>query len=99
MFFDLRVRRDSGEFWDLSKASHRRDALRIIDEQDPEWVICGLPCTALSAINFWYNYPRLPKDIVDAKIADGLVHLKLACALYQRQIRRGIFLTRTSSIG
>ena len=71
--FDLRVQRDDGEFWDLSKPGHRRDALRIIEETDPDWVICGPPCTVFSALNYWMNYPRMSKEAVDAKIAMGLL--------------------------
>ena len=86
--FDLRVRRDDGVFWDLSKAQHRREALDIIEREDPDWVVCGPPCTAFSALNHWLNYPRLPKEHVDATIAEGIVHVRSACRLYKSQITR-----------
>lgn len=38
---DMREKRADGTCWDLSKPSHRRDAYRIIDEMDPDWIIAG----------------------------------------------------------
>ena len=49
---DLRTVREDGTHWDLSLASHRRDAIRLLHEQIPDWVSCAPPCTALSSLDY-----------------------------------------------
>ena len=96
---DLRVVRDDGATWDLSKPAHQKDALRLVDEQDPDWIICAPPCTAFSSLNWWLNYPRMAQQDVDARIASGLVHFRFAAKLYRRQVKKGSFPARAPTFG
>ena len=88
---DMRVLRPDGEKWDFTKAAHRREARELIAREDPDWIICGPPCTAFSNLNYGLNYPKLPPDEVDRRVAAGMVHLRFACHLYRDQVRRGKF--------
>ena len=43
--FDLRVLRPDGAPWDFTKAAHRREARQMVEDEEPDWIICGPPCT------------------------------------------------------
>ena len=90
---DLRTTMDDGTCWDLSKPSHRRKALQLIEELDPDWIIAAPPCTAFYTPNYGFNYPRRRPEDVDEKIATDIMHLKVCCQLYRRQIKREFFST------
>ena len=87
--FDLRVRRDDGEFWDLSRARHRAEVFQYIDEHSPDWVICGPPCTSFSLLNRNLNFPKMTPEAAAQRISDGMVHLRFACALFKKQVEQG----------
>ena len=89
--FDLRATRDDSCNWDLSLAQHRREALAIIESDNPDFVIRAPPCTAFSALNVWFNYPSMEPEAVQAKLAAGLVHLRFAAQICRSQVKRGKF--------
>ena len=86
---DFACLRPNGERLDLSRATDRREAMELVESDDPDWVIGSPPCTSFSLLNRGLNYPKMDKDVVAAKIKEGLVHLRFVCALYRRQMRRG----------
>ena len=45
------------------------------------------PCTAFSALNYLFNYPKQPQVVVEQKIAEGMVFIQHAvcCALLQHR--------------
>ena len=88
---DFACQKDDGSHWDFSKQSDRQEALRLIESDDPDWVIGSPPCTAFSLLNVGLNYPKMDKEEVRKRIKEGLVHLKFVCQLYRRQIRNGKF--------
>ena len=44
---DLSTRRPDGRYWDLSVADHRREAFRLVQQEAPDWVSFGPPCTQI----------------------------------------------------
>ena len=42
---DLRTCRPDGHPWDVRKRSHRRDAYRMVREDNPDWIVGRPPCT------------------------------------------------------
>ena len=85
---DLRTTRPDGAYWNLALREHRREALRLIEKEDPDWIICGPPCTAFSSIHRWLNCPKLAPEDVRRTVQEGFVHLRFACKLYMRQIKQ-----------
>ena len=62
---DFACQKDDGSHWDFSKQSDKQEALRLIESDDPDWVIGSPPCTAFSLLNVGLNYscmniPTLP---------------------------------------
>ena len=64
--FDLRTSKMSGEPWDFSKASDRKLARNIVEEDKPTWVIGSPPCTFFSAWNQGINYKKTAPERVEA---------------------------------
>ena len=86
---DLACPKDNGDMWDFSKARDRAEAMRLIETEDPDWIVGSPPCTAFSLLNVGLNFPKMPVEDVKRRVKDGLVHLKFVCQLYRQQIRRG----------
>ena len=86
---DFACPKPNGESWDFCRAKDRMEAWRLLEECDPDWVVGSPPCTAFSLLNHGLNYPKMDQVIVTTKIAEVLIHLKLVCAMYKRQIKRG----------
>ena len=76
---DLACQKDDGSHWDFSKQADRQEALRLLETDDPDWVIGSPPCTAFSLLNVGLNYPKMDKEEVKKRIKEGLVHLKFVC--------------------
>ena len=88
---DLRTLRPDGVPWDFTRAKDRAWALRMVREQKPRWIIAAPPCTSFSVLNWNLNYPRMSKEEVSRRVAEGLTHLKFVCKLYSHQIMMGNF--------
>lgn len=56
--FDLRTVRPDGTYWDLGKLSHQREALRLIEQDDPDWIMWA----ALHGILTPQSCSKLSKD-------------------------------------
>ena len=76
---DFACQKDDGSHWDFSKQADRQEALRLLETDDPDWVIGSPPCTAFSLLNVGLNYPKMDKEEVKKSIKEGLVPLKLVC--------------------
>ena len=56
---DLRTTRPDGQnIRTFSLREHRRDALRLIGAEDPDWLIVGNPCTQVSSLNYGLNHKQ-----------------------------------------
>ena len=86
---DLRTTKPDGTPWDFTKRSDRRTARDLISAEDPDWIIGSPPCTAFSQWNIGINHRKMPKEKVDAAIAEGRIHLSFMASLYRRQIING----------
>ena len=89
----MRTLKQNGKPWDFRQRSDRHEALQLIEDLDPEWVLGAPPCTAFSIWNYGLNYKKMDAETVRTKLAEGRMHLKFCCRMYRRQIKRGkIFL-------
>ena len=88
---DLRTTRPDGEAWDFTRKADRKLALRLLDEEDPEWVVGAPPCTAFCQPNLGTTYSRMDPKEVERRIQTGLVHLKTISNVYKRQMATGRF--------
>ena len=86
---DLRTTRPDGKAWDFTRKSDRRWAEKLVEEDDPDWLVGAPPCTAFCTLNLGTNYSKMHAKAVEAKIAEGTLHMKFVCKLYRRQIRKG----------
>ena len=66
---DLRTTRPDGECWDFTRKADRQWALRLLRELQSMWVTAAPPCTAFSVLNHSLNYPKLPPEEVDRRVA------------------------------
>ena len=88
---DLRTTKEDGSPWDFNKKKDRHLALKMIEEQEPDWIIGSPPCTAFCAWNVHMNFPKMSPEVVKQKIAEGERHLKFCAKLYRHQHARGKF--------
>ena len=47
------------------------------------------PCTAFSRLNTNWNFPKMPPELVKAKLAEGRRHLHFVVGLYHLQLSQG----------
>ena len=72
---DLRAFKNNGDPWDFNLRRDREEALQLIDDEKPTWVIGSPPCTYFSA---WQdiNFKKISAEEVASRLAMGRVHLK-----------------------
>ena len=88
---DLRTRKASGEPWDCTRKEDRQEALRMVEEKRPTWVIGSPPCTAFSRLSVGWCFPRMPTESVAKMIEAGRMHLYSAIAKYTVQLVEGLY--------
>ena len=88
---DLACAKSDGAHWDFSKPSDQREAIALIEADNPDWIVGSPPCTPFSPLNVGLNFPKMNKAEVKRRVDEGLIHLKFVCRLYKRQIQRGKF--------
>ena len=81
--------KDDGSRWNFKRKADRKEAMYLVELEDPDWIIGAPPCTAFSVLNFGMNYPKMRPEDVKKKLDEGMVHLRYMCKLYRRQIRAG----------
>ena len=86
---DLRTVKENGNPWDFSLKKDRTEAVRLIDELDPTWIVGLPPCTAFSQWNLSMNYPKMDPEVVKNKIVEGEVHLECVSKFDGKQHNRG----------
>ena len=77
-----------GEKWDLSRKSHQKACLDIIDQVRPGMVVGSPPCTWFSQI-MRLNWPKIPRWKRRQMMAEARAHLEFSCKVYQAQYRAG----------
>ena len=78
---DFRTMKPNGNPWDFRQRSDRQEALKLIDDMGPDWVIGAPPCTAFSIWNYAMNYKKMDAEAVRDKLAEGRIHLKFCCRM------------------
>ena len=87
--FDLRTLKPDGTPWNFNVRADRQLAQKMIDTDDPDWIIGSPPCTAFSIWNRQMNYRKMDPEKVRIAIEEGVRHLAFCCKLYRRQLARG----------
>ena len=91
--FDLRSLKPDGTPWNFNDNADRHLAQKMIDEDDPDWIVGSPPCTAFS---IWYrlvNYRKMDPEKSRIAIEEGVRHLNCYCKLYRRQLARALSLS------
>ena len=69
--FDIRTTKADGSHWDFNKCSDRKEVMKIIDEQDPFFVVGSPPCTAFCSWSRNMNYPKMDPKVVAELVKEG----------------------------
>ena len=85
---DLRTCKPSGERWDFTKRSDRMEALQLVRDRRPTWVIGSPPCTSFSTIMNW-NFRRMSEGQVRRCLEEGRLHLHFMLKIYEIQLAAG----------
>ena len=95
---DLRTFKKNGDPWNFELRQDREEALQLIDDTKPTWVIGSPPCTYFSA---WQkiNFKKIPAEEVARRLAMRRVHLKFVAKVYRKQIRAGRYLSHNNPSG
>ncbi len=80
---------DDGRHWDFTIKEKREKAKRKIQTDKPMTLIMSPMCGPFSRLQEMFNYPKMPKAEVEAKVADALVHLKFTVELCLMQHEAG----------
>ena len=64
---------------------------KMVDEEQPKFVLGSPPCDAFSELNVKLNFPRMDVKKVKARIAEGKRHLHTCVKLYHKQHDAGRF--------
>ena len=86
---DFACPKADGSFWDFSRPADRQEALKMVELQDPDWIVGSPPCTAFSVLNHGMNFPKMPPEEVKRRVNEGMRHIKFVVKLYKNQMRRG----------
>ena len=86
---DLRTTKPDGSPWDFSCKQDRDLAYRMVQDEDPDWIVGAPPCTDFSSLNFGLNFPKMPAEEVQRRLIAAMVHIDFVCRIYKSQIRRG----------
>ena len=78
---DLACAKADGSNWDFSKPSDRREAIALIEADNPDWIIGSPPCTPFSPLNVGLNFPKMGRNEIKRRVDEGLMHLKFVSTL------------------
>ena len=85
---DLTTPRPNGGSWDFTQKQHRDEAMEIIENDDPDWVIGCPPCTDFSGLGR-SNHRRMDPDEVRRRMREARTHLNFCVQVYRNQLSRG----------
>ncbi len=77
--------------WDFSKEEKRKKAKKLVDQDKPTMLIVCPMCGPFSKLQEVFNYPKLPKEDVEARLREALEHLGFAIDLCCQQHEQGRF--------
>ena len=83
--FDLRTAKPTGEPWDFSRRSDRKQALQYVQDKRPTWIVGSPPCTAFSRLQ-GLNFPMMDPARVARIIKEAKRHLHFVISLYHLQV-------------
>ena len=77
--------------WDLSRASHRKQLLRLCDELEPDEIFMSPKCTLWSRMqNINIRSEADAEELKMKREIDSQTHLNLCRRLYLKQVQRGL---------
>ena len=56
---DLACKKPNGDNWDFSRSADRREAMNLVEQCDPDWIVGSPPCTDFSLLDRGMNYPTI----------------------------------------
>ena len=65
---DFRTPKADGTPWDFRKRSDRHAAMKLIEDNNPDWVLGAPPCNAFSIWNYGLNYKKMDPEVVFGEI-------------------------------
>ena len=76
--------------WDFSKASHRKELLRLCDDLEPDEIFMSPRCTLWSRMQQVNIHNEVQaQDLHERREVDHATHLAMCRKLYHKQVRRG----------
>ena len=73
--FYLRTLKPNGTPWIFNDRADRHLAQKMVDEDDPDWIVGSPPCTAFSIWNRQMNYRKMDSEKARDAIEEGVRHL------------------------
>ena len=88
---DLSIQKNNkGDYWDLSRAEDQRELKAIQRKTRPLFLVGSPPCGPFSPLQNLSKHKRTEEEN-EAILAEGRMHLKVACEAYEEQHRKGRF--------
>ena len=84
--FDLRTMKPGGGNWNFTKQEDRKMAHKMIEEQNPDFIIGSPPCTSWCAWNTHMNFRKMDPERVKAILEEGRMNLRFVARMYRRQM-------------
>ena len=85
---DLTVEKTPGTPWDFRMIEHRNEAIRMICEQRPMFIVGSPPCTEWSTMQN-LNKHKWTQEERDERMKKARVHLEFMCKIYELQHKAG----------
>ena len=74
----------------LQEKSDHEEAERLLDAQEPDFLIGSPPCTGFCVLNWNLIFPRMDQEQVADVLRDAREHLSLMIRMYWKQLAAGI---------
>ena len=86
---DIRTTKPDGSSWDFTRRADRQEAMALIDELNPDFIIGSPPCTPFCSWNVHMNFTKMKEEDVDRIVTEGKLHHNLMVKVYRKQIAKG----------
>ena len=86
---DMRTKKPNGQPWDFRRKEDRRLAMRLQDEDEPDWLVGAPPCTDMCTLNVGTNFSRMDPAIVAERKRVADQHTRCVSRMYRRQMAKG----------
>ncbi len=80
---------EDGKPWDFTDISKRKKALQRVEKDKPFMLIMSPMCGPFSKLQEVFNYPKMERSEVEAKISAAMEHLQFTVELCARQHAAG----------